>query len=125
MSCRTGAAPPTRTPLLEIPEGFAAMTTDDLTTPAPAMMMCPADEEAVARLKAAHHEFVSTPVISESLLMTRNVAVVQALEAGVPVALVQKVTRMSDAALELAVARGTYHRDYLLRCQSAVVGGLA
>jgi hypothetical protein len=100
------------------------MTLDDLIAPALPSLTCEAHEEAVARLRAAHHEFVSTPVISESLLMTRNVAVVQALEAGVPGTVVRQVTRMGDAALELAVARGTYHRDHVLRCQGSLVRGL-
>jgi hypothetical protein len=102
-------------------------TTDDLTgvsvtTPAPTALPLDPYERAVARLRAAQHEFVSTPVISESLLMARNVAVVQALEAGVPDSVVRQVLRMGDVAFELAVARGTYHRDVVGRCAGSAVG---
>lgn len=102
-------------------------TTDDLTgaalttTVATPLPLGPY-EQAVARLRAAHHEFVSTPVISESLLMARNVAVVQALEAGVPDSVVRRILRMDDVAFELAVARGTYHRDAVGRCPGSAVG---
>ncbi|WP_043500227.1 hypothetical protein [Georgenia sp. SUBG003] len=71
-----------------------------------------APEELLARLRTTHHELVTAPVVTEPLLMARNVAVVQALEGGVPAHLVQEVTRMGPAALELAVARGMYHRDH-------------
>lgn len=104
------------------------MMTDDLTTGVPATAVPESPlrretvEQAVARLRAAHHEFVSAPVVSESLLMARNVAVVQALEAGVPGSLVQEITRMGPAALELAVARGTYHRDHAPRRHGPAVG---
>jgi len=71
-------------------------------------------ERALRRLRAAQHELVRTAV-TESLLMSRNVALVQALESGVPAHLVQEVTRMSPAAFELAVARGIYYRDHAAR----------
>jgi hypothetical protein len=102
-------------------------TTDDLTragptTPVATSLPLGPYEQAVARLRAAHHEFVSTPVISESLLMARNVAVVQALEAGVPDSVVRQIIRMGDVAFELAVARGTYHRDVVGPCAGAAAG---
>ncbi|GAA4288230.1 hypothetical protein [Georgenia daeguensis] len=102
-------------------------TTEDLasaslSTPVATSLPPGPYEQAVARLRAAQHEFVSTPVISESLLMARNVAVVQALEAGVPDSVVRQILRMGDVAFELAVARGTYHRDVAQRCEGSAVG---
>jgi hypothetical protein len=81
-----------------------------------------AHERPLARLRAIHHELVASPVVTEPLLMARNVAVVQALESGVPADVVQKVTRMGPAALELAVARGIYHRDHASPGHAHVAG---
>jgi len=79
-------------------------------------------EEALARLRATQHELLASVRVTEPLLMVRNVAVVQALEAGVPAHVVQQVTRTGPAALELAVARGIYHRDHARHPRARVTG---
>ncbi|PFG39853.1 hypothetical protein ATJ97_2371 [Georgenia soli] len=79
-------------------------------------------EDALGRLRATQHDLLSSVRVTEPLLMVRNVAVVQALEAGVPADVVQRVTRMGPAALELAVARGIYHRDHGSPAHARVAG---
>jgi len=83
-----------------------------------------APEGSLSRLRTIQHELVTSAVVTESLLMARNVAVVQALESGVPAHLVQQVTRTGPAAFELAVARGIYHRDHAPRSRTHAVGRL-
>ena len=78
-------------------------------------------DAALTRLRAVHHELVTSPVVTEPLLMARNVAVIQALESGVSAHLVREVTRMTPAALELAVARGIYYRDHAPRRHAHVI----
>ena len=58
------------------------------------------------------------PVVTLDLLLARNVAVVDALAAGVAEALVERATGLREAALELAVARGRY-------CTTVRTGSLA
>lgn len=103
------------------------MTVDQLapepraTVPTAPLASAMADD-ALAQLRATQHDLVSSVMVSEQLVMVRNVAVVQALEAGVPASVVQQVTRMGPAALELAVARGIYHRDHARRTRACAVG---
>ena len=91
------------------------------TVPTAPLASAPADE-ALARVRATQHDLVTSLRVTEPLLMVRNVAVVQALDAGVPADVVQQVTRMGPAALELAVARGIYHRDHVGHSRARIAG---
>jgi hypothetical protein len=64
--------------------------------------------QVLASLRDAQAALDAAPAVSLRLVCARNAAVVAALEAGVPVRLVQRSTGLRGAALELAVARGRY-----------------
>ncbi|KAE8763696.1 hypothetical protein [Georgenia thermotolerans] len=63
---------------------------------------------ALTSLRAAEAALRTEPVVTFERLCARNVALVHAVKAGVPEALVAESTGLRDAALELALARGQF-----------------
>ncbi|GAA1651221.1 hypothetical protein [Georgenia ruanii] len=72
------------------------------------LSLSPAHTDALVSLRAAQAALETEPVVTLERLCARNVALVQALAAGVPGPVVEESTGLRDAALELALARGRF-----------------
>ncbi|MFH5821768.1 hypothetical protein [Georgenia sp. AZ-5] len=73
-----------------------------------ALVSFPDRDGAMAALHAAQEAFDAAPVVGLEAMFQRNLALVRAIDAGVPVKVVERCTRLHTAALELALARGQY-----------------
>jgi hypothetical protein len=69
-----------------------------------------AHARALTSLRAAQAVLDAEPVTLDRLF-ARNRALVDALTAGVPVALIEQSTGLRDVALELALARGQFRAE--------------